>query len=198
MSHHIYTTDGFVLSGINVGEANRFLKIFTKDFGMISGSAQGVRHSKSKLRYSLQDLSYTSVSLVKGRDAWRIVSAKQKENIATLLRSDPRKFEIFARTLSLLRRFVHGEEKNDSLFDIVTTGFLTIAGDDSLSPQELKNFERILVLRILHHLGYVKKLDELKPFAETVLWSKEILADMEIHKALALQEINRSLSESQL
>ncbi len=196
--HHVYTTEGFVLSGINVGEANRFLKIFTRDFGMIAGSAQGVRHLKSKLRYSLQDFSYASVSIVKGKDAWRIVNAAQKENMSQALRADGKKFEVFTRTLSLLRRFLHGEEKNETLFDIFHSGFAYLTEAPALAAADLKHFEYILVLRILHHLGYLKKLEVLKPFSETDTWNKEILAAMGKHATLALQEINRSLAESQL
>ncbi len=93
--HHIYNTEGFVIGGTNVGEANKLLKIFTKDFGMITGSAQGIRHLKSKLRYSLQDFSYSSVSLVKGKEMWRVVNAERKENLFISLRAEKKKFEIF-------------------------------------------------------------------------------------------------------
>ncbi|MDD5050915.1 MAG: DNA repair protein RecO [Candidatus Pacebacteria bacterium] len=196
--HHIYQTEGFVIGGTNAGEANRYLKIFTRDFGMISGSAQGIRHLKSKLRYSLQDFSYSSVSLVKGKDLWRVVNAEKKENLWELFRKDKKRLEIFARSLSLLKRFLHGEEKNEALFRIFSSSCFFLANSQALSSEELRNFEYILVLRILHHLGYLKELSELKSFSETEEWGGSILSRIEEYKALALQEINRSLKESQL
>ncbi|MDD4989155.1 MAG: DNA repair protein RecO [Candidatus Pacebacteria bacterium] len=196
--HHVYNTEGFVIGGTNVGEANKLLKIFTKDFGMITGSAQGIRHLKSKLRYSLQDFSYSSVSLVKGKDIWRVVNAEKKDNMLTSFRSEKKKFEIFARALSLLKRFLHGEEKNESIFSIFSSGCLFLEQIPSHSSEDLRNFEYALVLRILHHLGYLKKLEELAPFSETSAWDEKILLGISKHKRLVLQEINRSLQESQL
>ena len=75
MLHHIYHTEGFVLSGQSVGEANKYFRIFTKDFGMVGAMAQGIRLLQSKLRYSLQDYSYSKISLVRGKQVWRIVGA---------------------------------------------------------------------------------------------------------------------------
>ncbi|MDD5356940.1 MAG: DNA repair protein RecO [Candidatus Pacebacteria bacterium] len=196
--HHIYQTEGFVIGGTNAGEANRYLKIFTLDFGMISGSAQGIRHLKSKLRYSLQDFSYSSVSLVKGKDVWRVVNAEKKENLWELFRKEKRKLEIFARSLSLLKRFLHGEEKNEALFRLFSSSCFYLAKSETLSPEDLRNFEYVLVLRILHNLGYLKKLPILSPFSETDAWNQDILREMEGHKALALAEINRSFTESHL
>ncbi len=196
--HHIYNTEGFVIGGTNVGEANKLLKIFTKDFGMITGSAQGIRHLKSKLRYSLQDFSYSSVSLVKGKEMWRVVNAERKENLFISLRAEKKKFEIFTRALSLLKRFLHGEEKNEAIFTIFSTGCVFLATISLDSLEDLRNFEYILVLRILHHLGYLKELLELRPFSETTEWNQSLLSDVEPHRKLILQEINRSLTESQL
>ncbi len=196
--HHIYNTEGFVIGGTNIGEANKLLKIFTKDFGMITGSAQGIRHLKSKLRYSLQDFSYSSVSLVKGKDMWRVVNAEKKVDMFASFRTEKKKFEIFARALSLLKRFLHGEERNDALFSVFSSGCLFLSEVEPLSPQNLKNFEYILVLRILYYLGYLSKLEELKPFSETNTWDQDILLSVEKHKGLMLQEINRSMRESQL
>ena len=84
MLHHIYHTEGFVLSGQSVGEANKYFRIFTKDFGMVGAMAQGIRLLQSKLRYSLQDYSYSKISLVRGKQVWRIVGAI-KEKIFTSL-----------------------------------------------------------------------------------------------------------------
>ena len=96
MLHHIYHTEGFVLSGQSVGEANKYFRIFTKDFGMVGAMAQGIRLLQSKLRYSLQDYSYSKISLVRGKQVWRIVGAIKEKNLYESL-NNPVKFEILAR-----------------------------------------------------------------------------------------------------
>ncbi len=121
MSHHIYQTDGFILKGREAKDANRFFTIFTKDLGLIGASAQGVRLLKSKLRYSLQDFSLVHLSLVRGREVWRITSAGKIDDISKI-----ENFSVVARIFSLLDRLLAGEEKNADLFDFVLSFILFI------------------------------------------------------------------------
>ena len=55
--HHIYHTEGIILGSRNFGEAGKYYYIFTRDLGMITAGAQGVRKMSSKLRFVLQDFA---------------------------------------------------------------------------------------------------------------------------------------------
>ena len=116
MSHHIYKTEGFVLGSVNIGEANQYLSLFTKDLGLVKATARSVREERSKLRYSLQHFSYSSFSLVRGRNVWRITGAQEKYNIFHDCKGDKEKQQMLARLFSLLQRLLAGEEKNEHLF----------------------------------------------------------------------------------
>ncbi|MCE9517782.1 recombination protein O N-terminal domain-containing protein, partial [Candidatus Nomurabacteria bacterium] len=72
--HHIYHTKSFVIGSYNRGEANKILVLYTREMGLVRAVAQGIRLNKSKLRFGLQDFSYASVDLVRGRDIWRVTS----------------------------------------------------------------------------------------------------------------------------
>jgi hypothetical protein len=87
--YHKHTTRAFVLSVSPSGEKNHFITLFTREFGMIRAKAQSVRVSDSKLRYALQEYSYIEVSLVKGKDIWRITNALPIYNIYFELMSPP-------------------------------------------------------------------------------------------------------------
>ena len=78
--HHIYTTEAFVIHSAPQGEAGKFLLLFTKDFGMIGVMAQGIRLIKSKLRHHVQDYSYCMVSIVRGKEVWRLTGASEIKN----------------------------------------------------------------------------------------------------------------------
>jgi DNA repair protein RecO (recombination protein O) len=194
MSHHIYQTDAFVIDSRDVGEANKIVYLFTKDIGMIAATAQGVRLLKSKLRYSLQDFSYSKVSLVRGKEVWRITSAGLKEKLLSKLSPDS---FAFARALVLVKRLTPGEEKNERLFDSLYTAsqFLLTRESDDIDPLV---FECLLVLRILNHLGYLAPSETIKPFVTSDTWSGELIAQLAAHKKEALAEINHALKESQL
>ena len=73
--HAIHTTPGFIIGSRPYGEAGKMLSIFTRDFGLVTATAQGIRLERSKLRYHAQDLSFGSFSLVRGREFWRLTSA---------------------------------------------------------------------------------------------------------------------------
>lgn len=192
MSHTIYTTPGFILKSANFGEANKYYFIFTKDFGLIKSAAQGVRHLKSKLRYGLGDLSLARVSVVRGKEIWRLTSA---EKLMTLSGQD--KILLWTRIFSLLLRLLHGEEKNDLLFQSVEEGMYFLE-KNQLSAEELANFECIMALRILSTLGYIGKLGDFDQFTTSPYFTPDLLLAMSILKNRAILEINKSLKETHL
>ncbi len=195
--HHIYHTSGFILGSNASGEANRAFRIFTKDLGLVKASAQGVRHLKSKLRYSLHDFSFCELSLVRGKELWRVTGASKHINIYEALRSNPEMLAVFARVFALLERLLSGEEKNTVLFDYLSEA-IRFALSKKQSPELVRNFEYILVLRVLSSLGYLGTSPETSLFVGSPYWSDDLLADMNPVMGRILQEINKSLKETQL
>jgi DNA repair protein RecO len=190
MSHSIYTTEGFVLKSLNFGEANKYFFIFTKNFGLIKATAQGVRYLRSKLRYGLEDFSLAQISLVRGREVWRLTSAEKKLNI-----KDKEKLLLISRIFSLLLRLLHGEEQNNLLFDSVKEGMVFL---NNYNDRNLESFECILALRILSTLGYIGKLADFDQFTQSSYFTSELLTKMSILKKRAVWEINKSLQETHL
>jgi DNA repair protein RecO (recombination protein O) len=195
MAHHIYTTDGFVVESTPSGEADRFYTLFTKELGLIRATARGVRLQKSKLRYSLQDFSWSRISLVRGKELWRITSARAEESLAVKYRDQKPILQTIAHIASLIRRLVGGEEKNEALYKIIDQAFEFL--ETRTWHTELKLFEIIVVLKILHNLGYLRDIAELHHFIHDP-FDESMLEAIKPHKALALKEINTSLRETQL
>ncbi len=196
MAHHVYNTEGFIIEASNSGEANKFFTVFTKELGMVRATAQGVRLLKSKLRFSLQEFSYAKISLVRGKEVWRITNAKIEWNLHTLFRDKKEVVFMLAQVFLLLKRLIPGEEKNEHLFSLIHTAFLYLQTHD-FTKEEISAFEKILVINILNSLGYIGNNPELNEFIN-VPWSKEILESMEMKKKSALQEINRAIKATQL
>jgi len=197
MSHHIYQTRGFVLGSGNFGEANQSFRILTKDLGLISASAQGVRFLKSKLRYAIHDFSYCDISLVRGKEFWRLTGVSKHLDLYEEFRGRQDIFLLFARIFSLLLRLLPGEEKNENLFQYLEEAVL-FAQSKNLEPKLVSYFEYILVLRVLFCLGYLGSSPDTSMFVESPYWSEELLLKMENLTPKILSEINRSLRESQL
>jgi DNA repair protein RecO len=193
--HHIYTTKAIIIKSISSGEANRFYFLFTKDLGFIKASAQGVRLLKSKLKGHLQDFSVVNVSVVKGKEIWRITGSEVVKN--EILIKNSQKMYVAKNIFSLLLRMLHGEEKNESLFECVDN-FYNFLLKNELDKEQLKNIEILTVLRILHHLGYFKNTFPLSVFAGENELSFGTLKDFADKSKEAVREINLMLLETHL
>ena len=195
MAHHIYTSDAFVLESQPSGEADRFFTLFTRELGLIRANAKGVRLQKSKLRYSLQDYSRSSISFVRGKELWRVTSARIEDNLYHKHEGDIPTLHLIVNVLSLIKRLVVGEQKDEVLYLILVDAFAFL--ETQQSNEELTLCEIIIVLRILDRLGYLSMRPEFQMFLREP-WSASLVAAMAPYKALALKEINSSLKATQL
>ncbi len=132
-----------ILSARPLREADRVYSILTRDLGLIRATALGVRKESSKLRGVLEPISLSNVSLVRGKEYWRITSAELVERV------EPRVETL--RPLSLLDALVQGEAAHPELFDAVEKG---LRGEEGK-----RGSEEQFVAHILFHLGYLKESD---------------------------------------
>jgi len=191
--HHIYHTEGIILSSGNYGETGKYYAIFTRDLGMIYASAQGVRKMSSKLRFVLQDFSYIKVDLVKGKDFWRITSASKTNKLQNLSR--PEIFGVFVNISKLLKRLLAGEDPNETLFIDLLNGLSIL--EKSKTKDELRNVEAIIVLRILNNLGYIGGNEILKDFIRSP-FEEDLIFKISESRAKILHQINKALKETHL
>ena len=152
MSYHIYTTKGITLSYRPWREADRIYFILTRDLGLIRATALGVRKETSKLRGSLEPIMLATVSLVRGKEYWRITSTESVKKI------EP-KPEIL-KPLALLEKLVQGEAVHPELFDVVEKFLISTSGGE--------DFETNFVAHILQPLGYLKESDLALPPKELI------------------------------
>ena len=156
--YHKHNTEGIVISGSNRGDSNRDILVFSIEFGLICVIVQNVRSLNSKLRYSVQDFSISNLTLIRGRNSWKLVGAKAEKNLFQNLKSSPLKLAVIANVFNLIKSLVGKEEENRDIFTIVKRFVLFIEeADDGAVPLA----ECIVLLRILHNLGYMRNDPEL-------------------------------------
>jgi len=183
--HHVYTTPAFIVNSSPYGEAGKFLLLFTRDFGMIGVVAQGIRLAKSKLRYHVQDYSFCSVSIVRGKEVWRLVGAHEIPN-------DDKRGILHIKILKLLKRLLQGEERNEKLFSIVNALY-----EINIKKEDYEAVECLIILRILNSLGYISSKD-LTSLLDNNQINDEIIAYIKENKVGIIKVINSALKESQL
>ncbi len=195
MSHHIYHTRGLILGSIPVGESNKFYKIFTEELGLVWASAQAVRMGKSKLRYSLQNFSWVTLDLVKGREVWRITSARE-EAPCSALKADAERFKIFMRLCALVSRMIHGERQEKELF-VDLFNLVNFLESNTLPVMLQPSLETLAEARILARLGYFDDTLNIQSVRARE-WSLDILEKFKEDRGFTVFKINESLHASHL
>jgi len=192
--HHIYHTEGIVLGSRNFGEASKYYYIFTRDLGMITASAQGVRKMSSKLRFVLQDFAYLKIDLVSGKNIFRITNAS-KTGFLEGITKEPENFKILANIARLLKRLLAGVEPNEVLFRDVREGLSVLRKPHT--KEDLRNIEIILVLRILNNLGYIGENEILQNLTRSP-FEEDMIVEVFKSRTHILQQINKALKETHL
>ena len=193
--HHIYHTNGFILSSRNVGEANKILTIYTREMGLIRATVQGVRFHKSKLRFALQDFYYAKIDLVRGKDIWRVTSATNVDSFP-LARGDKQSILLIARVSKLLERLCGGEEANGKIFNDLIQA-LYLLDDDNISKESREALELHLVLRIMDSLGYIGESTMLADYLVSD-FNNDLTKNLLRERQSIIAHINKAINESQL
>lgn len=154
--HALHTTDAFITGSTPHGESNRVYGLFTHDFGFVYAHGQGVRELKNRNRYALVTGEIASVTLVRGREAWRITGARQSDGGNGHAPPLPGTASArHRRVLYLLRTLVPRDEPLPGVFSTLLEFRNALVAHHTTYGEAL---ESLAVLRILHTLGYVGPL----------------------------------------
>lgn len=186
-----YTTDAFVLGSVPSGEADRLVSFYTRDFGLVKAVSKSVRLQKSKLKAHLEEGNFLAVSLIKGKEIWRLTDAERKEEISF----PSGEFDVFIKIIRLLKSLVQGEEPHPDLFDLVLESRRVL--NNNLSKEELSSLECLIVVRILDSLGYGRQEKDWGISVSEPI-CKELLSEVYSKKDKLVTLINNSLKESHL
>ncbi|KND51587.1 MAG: DNA repair protein RecO [Parcubacteria bacterium C7867-007] len=145
---HKYTTAAVTLARTPLSEASSLVTLLTADFGVLRARSQGLRKPGAKMSAGLQTLAESDVTLLKGKEGWRLAGSVLARDWAHVLPSKARTRA--GRVAELMLRFVHGEAADPTLFTIYTN-FITVL--PSLNEEDQDAAECLAVLRILRTLG---------------------------------------------
>jgi recombinational DNA repair protein (RecF pathway) len=164
--------------------------------------AAGVCKSASKLRYHTQDFSVRQFSLVRGRDIWRLVGVEEIRGVTNL---DPTSLNgvsyenivVYARVISLIRRLIRGEEKNEPIF-LTLFSLYNLLVKISKDGDDTDALETLAVFRILHSLGYIKSDKSTESLIVPLEINSDLVATAKPLVPSLISSINKGLTESHL
>ena len=149
-----YQTEAIIIKKIKLGEADRILTLYTPHLGKIRAVAKGVRRPRSKMAGHLELLTYSQVSLARGRNLDTIIGS-QTINSFLPLKSDLWLTSCALYATELVDQFTADDVENHPLFQLLleTMEHLCQGGDNELT---LRYFE----LHLLNLVGYRPQLQQ--------------------------------------
>jgi DNA repair protein RecO len=163
--------------------------------GLVRAVAQGIRLHKSKLRFTLQDFSYVNVDLVRGKELWRVTSARHVSSFP-LARASSLSLILMTRVSKLLERLCHGESPSENIFDDFVQA-LYLLDNENVSSSSREALELHLVLRIMNSLGYVGDSGMLSKYL-SASFDEDKTEELLRERQSIIAHINKALNESQL
>ncbi len=158
MAYTIYETKAVILGVRPIQEHDLFLRVFSDVFGYITIVAKGTRKAGSKLRPHINEYSVATLSVVKGKDMFRLTDARrifafdQSRSVVSFFRQ--------AEKLFFHHEEDHGLDTNLHIYQMfcrLAKLLVFIVNEESMVvPQHVQDFFTVFVLG---EQGFVTKLD---------------------------------------
>lgn len=189
MGHEMHMMEGFILDSFPYGESGRILKILTKEFGIMSVVATGVRELKSKMRGSMDVLQLVTFEYVEGKEVNRLTGIHEKEKFMNIFTIPKRR--VVSNVVNFVLRTVVGQTQNDRLWESFLEGMSVLnEGGREAAAQQI---EIIWLIKILVALGYWEEGKNDTFTKENI----EYLSNQENAKII-VEEINKSIQTTHL
>lgn len=144
--------EAVVLRHSDWGEADRMLRLFTREMGKIGAIAKGARKVRSRKAGHLEPFTRVSLLLAKGRSMFIVTQAEMLDSYPAL-RADLTSIGYASYIVELVDRFTQEEDENNAIYRLLTATLRRMtAADDPLLV--LRYYE----IRLLDLLGYRPEL----------------------------------------
>lgn len=149
-----YQAEGVILRRSNLGEADRVLTIFAKDYGKLRVVARAARRPTAKLSGSLETFYQANFRFAKGRNLDIVVEAAVIKNFSRL-RRDIKAFHLANFAGEIVDKTTRDGQANNTLYGVLLEGLGALHDLDKISEIV---FTDAIILKSLSSLGYLPEL----------------------------------------
>lgn len=148
-----FRTEGLIIKEQNIGEQDKLVFALTKSNGVIKAFVRGAKNIKNQKCASTSLLSYSRLTIYKGRDSY-IIGDAQTIRIFSKLRSDVKKMCLAQYFCELALTICPREQKADAFLSLILNS-LYLLGEEKRSAELIKPcFE----MRLASMAGYMPDL----------------------------------------
>jgi DNA repair protein RecO (recombination protein O) len=137
-------TEAIILKSADSNEVDRLLTIYSEKLGKINISAKGVKKLESKLRYSIEPISWVQMILVEGKNNLILKDAVIKDQFLNV-KKDLGKIKIAQKITDLIDEAIAGQEKDDDIWCLGLTTLRSLNEDKISLKSVIADFERNLI-----------------------------------------------------
>jgi DNA repair protein RecO (recombination protein O) len=150
-------TEGVVLRGYNLAEADRIIVLFTRTAGLIRGVARGSRRLKSKFAGALEPFTVLSIEFGE-REGRELVSLRNVDIQESLfgLAPNPEVFSSLSGIANLLIQFSPPHEPNEKLYRMLLACIGAFRSDEP-QPEAISRYFEIWLLKLSGFLPDMKR-----------------------------------------
>ena len=142
--------EGVVLKKQNYKEADQIITLWTKEVGKVRVLAKAIRSNKSRLAYSVQDLSLVEIETA-GKNLGVLTSAKQKKTYKAI-RKDLSKIGLGFYATELVMKMTADEQANGPAYSYLLEFLDYLDKAQNLKQAELAVFG--FALKLMECLGF--------------------------------------------
>lgn len=200
MSIEKYITKAFILREYERDENDMVYKVWTRDFGIIFVLARSIRKINAKLRMVVKKNDFILITIVKGKDLWRLTGAEESDQNNTLTTLINNSWQFKAKKIigEAVNKLIEEKKTYKKLFDRFESIFILNKNFEAFSLFDINKFKLLITYIVLVDTGYVdarvigtKDLEEYKTFSMKDFYTYFVLNEKEvkIHVLNALKEI---------
>lgn len=151
--YHFHHTEAIVIATRPLKESDRRLRLFTRELGVVTATATGVRLLQSKLRYALQPYTLVTLVMVHGKQGWRVTNAVPKASLFVKEGREKSRRTIIS-LLGFIARFLPEGVAERNLFDFVCASCRHIL-DGTIVEEDEMVVRLICEYKTLYTCGYI-------------------------------------------
>ena len=150
----VYKSKGIVLRSIRYGEADRILDLYTRDAGLVSTIAKGIRRTKSRFGGRLEPLSCVDFLAYEGRTLDTVTQVEVLRSFHGV-REDLKRLEAAGGMVATVRALSGGDEADRRVFNLLFHALDALESRDS----GFGSLEASFSLKLSILAGYTPRLD---------------------------------------
>jgi len=137
-------TEVIILKSADSNEVDRLLTVYSEKMGKINISAKGTKRLESKLRYSIEPISYVQMILVEGKNFLILKDAVVLDQFLNI-KKDLEKIKIAQKLADLIDEAIVGEEKDEDIWKLILHVFKIIENEKANLKSIISDFQHHLI-----------------------------------------------------